>query len=64
MEAQLIHIRKETQEYAGRCATEAREMVEAIEAEACNLENIEREAAEFLQVRLLMVSKYVYFSSV
>lgn len=50
VEAQLNHIRKETQEYTSRCATEARQMVEAVDAEAQNLANVEREAAEFLKV--------------
>lgn len=50
VEAQLNQIRKETQEYTSRCAAEAREMVEAVDAEVRNLANVEKEAAEFLKV--------------
>lgn len=49
VEAQLNHIRKETQEYTSRCATEARQVVEAVDVEERNLANVEREAAEFLK---------------
>lgn len=42
--------RKETEEYANRCAVEATKLVQDVQMEAHNLDVLEREAAEFLKV--------------
>ncbi|CDO97519.1 unnamed protein product [Coffea canephora] len=49
VEAHIDRIRKETQEYASRCASEASKMVEELEAETHNLEIVEKEATQFLK---------------
>ncbi|PIM98610.1 Centromere-associated protein HEC1 [Handroanthus impetiginosus] len=49
VEAQLNIMRKETQEYASRCAAEARRMAEEVDMEAQKMSAVEKEAAEFLK---------------
>ncbi|KAA8536519.1 hypothetical protein F0562_028997 [Nyssa sinensis] len=48
-ESQLNLLKKETQDYTSKCATEARRMVRDVEAEAHNLDIVEGEAADFLK---------------
>ncbi|CAI9769244.1 unnamed protein product [Fraxinus pennsylvanica] len=47
--AQVNLTRKEIQEYTSRCAAEARKMVEQVETEAGNMDDVEKEASEFLK---------------
>nr|GMC83610.1 kinetochore protein NDC80 homolog [Ipomoea batatas] len=49
VEGQLDLMRRETLDFASRCATEAKKMAEDIAAEAQNMDLVEREAAEFLK---------------
>ncbi|KAK9286432.1 hypothetical protein L1049_014829 [Liquidambar formosana] len=49
VEGQLNLLRKEMQDYISRCAVEAKRMVQDVEAEAHNLDIVEREAAEMLK---------------
>ncbi|KAK4438261.1 Kinetochore protein NDC80 [Sesamum alatum] len=49
VEAQLNIMRKETQDYASRCAAEAKKLAEEVEMEAEKMSVVENEAAEFLK---------------
>lgn len=49
VEGEIGVMKRETHEYTSRCATEARNIAEAVELEERDLESIEREAAEFLK---------------
>ncbi|KAI3445667.1 hypothetical protein Pfo_002332 [Paulownia fortunei] len=49
VEAQSNVIRKETHEYASRCAAEARKLAEEVDMEAQKMSVVEKEAAEFLK---------------
>ncbi|KAK9279424.1 hypothetical protein L1049_013103 [Liquidambar formosana] len=49
VEAQLNLLRKEMQDYISRCAIEAKGMVQDVEAEAHNLNIVEREAVDMLK---------------
>ncbi|KAF3632936.1 hypothetical protein BC332_32476 [Capsicum chinense] len=49
LEAQLDLVKKERQDFTSSCATEARRIVEEVETETRKLDQVEREAAEFLK---------------
>ncbi|KAL0422320.1 UNVERIFIED_CONTAM: Kinetochore protein NDC80 [Sesamum latifolium] len=49
VEAQLNIMRKETQDYASRCAAEAKKLAEEVEMEAEKMSVVENEAAEFFK---------------
>ncbi|KAJ4840663.1 hypothetical protein Tsubulata_022572 [Turnera subulata] len=50
MEAQLNLLRKEKEAHILRCAAEAKKTMEDVEMEADNMDNLERQAAEVLEV--------------
>lgn len=43
-------LKKDTQDFTSRCAAEAKKMADDVEAEARHLDNVEKEAADMLQV--------------
>lgn len=49
VEAQLNIMRRETQDYASRCAAEAKKLAEEVAMEAEKMSVVEKEAAEFLK---------------
>ncbi|XP_050214817.1 kinetochore protein NDC80 homolog [Mercurialis annua] len=49
VEAQLILLRNETEEFTNRCAVEAQKLSQDVQMEAHNLDVLEREAADFLK---------------
>ncbi|XP_060167783.1 kinetochore protein NDC80 homolog [Lycium barbarum] len=49
LEAQLDLVKKERQDFTSNCATEARRLVEEVETETRKLDQVEREAADFLK---------------
>ncbi|XP_016539146.2 kinetochore protein NDC80 homolog isoform X2 [Capsicum annuum] len=49
LEAQLDLIKKERQDFTSSCATEARSIVEEVETETRKLDQVEKEAADFLK---------------
>lgn len=55
LEAQLDLLKKEKQDYISRCAAEARRMAEEVETETRKSDLVEREAADFLKVRLYAI---------
>ena len=50
MEAQLNFLKKETQNYTSRCATEAKKLAEDVEIETHNVDIVEREVADVQEV--------------
>ncbi|CBI23913.3 unnamed protein product, partial [Vitis vinifera] len=53
VEAQLNFLKKETQNYTSRCATEAKKLVEDAEIETHNVDIMEREVADVLETSKL-----------
>ncbi|KAK4339960.1 hypothetical protein RND71_041422 [Anisodus tanguticus] len=49
LEAQLDLVKKEREDFTSSCATEARRIVEEVETETRKLDQVEREAADFLK---------------
>lgn len=48
-------VKKERLDFTSSCATEAGRIVEEVEAETQKLDQVEREAADFLKVRLFAI---------
>ncbi|XAR53113.1 hypothetical protein NMG60_11021525 [Bertholletia excelsa] len=59
LEAQLDLLKKEAQEYTSRCVAEAQRLAENVEADAYNLDAVEREAAEFLKATKLKLQEAI-----
>ncbi|CAI9103915.1 OLC1v1002510C2 [Oldenlandia corymbosa var. corymbosa] len=53
VEVRLNTVKKESQDYTARCASEARKLLEEVEAEARNLEIVEKEATEMIKASKL-----------
>ncbi|KAJ9691411.1 hypothetical protein PVL29_013558 [Vitis rotundifolia] len=59
VEAQLIFLKKELQNYTSRCATEAKKLVEDVEIETHNVDIVEREVADVLETSKLKLQEAI-----
>ncbi|RVW75590.1 hypothetical protein CK203_059068 [Vitis vinifera] len=59
VEAQLIFLKKESQNYTSRCATEAKKLVEDVEIETHNVDIVEREVADVLETSKLKLQEAI-----